>query len=310
MNKRIIMDVDTGIDDAIAIMLAVKSGRFNIEGITTVSGNVSLQQATDNTCKIAEFLGANDIPIIRGANQPYLRQPRFEHHVHGSDGIGGALADMRPTKRPYDGFAPDFIIDTVKRHPGEVTLIMTAPLTNLALALRKCPELIEQVDEVIFMGGVVTSFGNVSPMAEYNIFADPEAARIVFQAGFPKLTMVGLDVTRRALLRDEHIASLTNEAIRNYVRESTEIYVNRYEERNGIRACAMHDPLAVAVALDRTIVGTASHFVDVETKSELCDGQTVCDFQNRLQRVANMDVCLDLDEQAFMRLFIDTLNRP
>ena len=310
MTRRLILDVDTGIDDALGIILAVKSGAFQIEGITTANGNVSLDQATLNTCKITEFLEAYDVPVIPGANEPLIRKPVFEHRVHGNDGLGGALLDMKPSKQPSSGFGPDFIVDTVMRHSGEVTLVMTAPLTNLALALRKCPSLVHHVAEVIFMGGVVTSFGNVTPTAEYNMFVDPEAARIVMEAGFPKLTMVGLDVTRKALLREEHIEQLTNPQIREYVAQSTSDYFDRYEERNGVRACAMHDPLAVAVALNPSLVTTKSHYVNIETHSELCDGQTVCDFQNRLMRPANMEVCLQLNEQAFIQLFIETLNRP
>lgn len=310
MKKRILLDVDTGIDDALGIMLAVKSGQFDMLGITTVNGNVSLEQATLNTCKVLEFLDASDIPVVPGARRPLLRTPHFEHRVHGQDGLGGALADMQPAKRPEGGYGPDFIVETVRRYPGEVTLIMTAPLTNLALALHQCPELTELAAEVIFMGGAASTYGNVTPAAEYNIYADPEAARLVFQAGFPKLTMVGLDVTRRALLREEHIESLRQEKIRRYVDESTAAYRKRYEQINGVRACAMHDPLAVAVALDRDLVSSASYFVDVETRSELCDGQTVCDFQGRLGRPANMEVCLDVSGQAFIKLFTDALNRP
>ncbi|GGA24034.1 nucleoside hydrolase [Paenibacillus physcomitrellae] len=310
MTRRLILDVDTGIDDALGIMLAVKSGVFQIEGLTTVNGNVSLQQATLNTCKITEFLGASSIPVIPGADKPLIRRPVFEHRVHGNDGLGGALLNMQPSKRPEAGFGPDFIVETVLRHPGEVTLVMTGPLTNLALALHKCPDLIHHMAEVIFMGGVAGGLGNITPTAEYNAYVDPEAARAVLHAGFPKLTMVGLDVTRRALLRAEDIAKLTNPHIREYVTDSTSAYFDRYEERNGVRACAMHDPLAVAAAIHPELVTAKSYYVDVETRSELCDGQTVCDFQNRLGRPANVEVCMDLNEQAFIQLFVDTLNRP
>lgn len=307
--RKIILDVDTGIDDALGIMLAVKSGAFDITGITTVSGNVSLLKATNNTCKILEFIDATDIPVVQGAFRPLLRDPRFEHDVHGSDGLGGALLDVNPSIGPEEGFAPDFIIRTVQQNPGEVTLIMTGPLTNLALALRKCAELPELVDEVIFMGGVVGSMGNITPTAEYNMYVDPEAAQIVFHAGFKKLTMVGLDVTRKTLLKDHHISQLNDPKMKAYVAESLNDYMDRHARRNdGIRACALHDPLAVGVALNKSFVKTTAYHVDMETISHLCDGQTVCDFQNRWDKPANMDVCLEVDTESFLQLFIDTLN--
>ena len=165
MKKKIILDVDTGVDDALGIILAVKSGQFDIAGITTTHGNVSLDTATLNTCKILEFLNA-DIPVIKGAAKPVKRSTFFEHAVHGSDGLGGALADMDVSKQPDQGFAVNFLIRQVLQDPGNITLIMTEPLTNLALAVQKCPEMVSKVKEVIFMGGVVNGVGNITPVAE------------------------------------------------------------------------------------------------------------------------------------------------
>lgn len=307
--KKVILDVDTGVDDALAIMLAVTSGELDILGITTVSGNVSLDQATLNTCKILELLGVSgQIPVFRGADQPLVRDSVFEHRVHGSDGIGGALTGMTVTKQPEAERAEDFIIRQVLAQPGEVTLIMTAPLTNLARALHKCPELTQHAAEVIVMGGVVQGFGNITPTAEYNMYVDPEAAKLVLAAEFPRLTLVGLDVTRKALLSADDIARLQNPVIRDYVEKSTADYRTRYFERNGVQACALHDPLAVGVALNRSFVTVRDYYVDVETRSDLCDGQTVCDFQNRLGRPANAGVCLEVDTPAFLECFINSLN--
>lgn len=306
--KKIILDVDTGVDDALGIILAVKSGRFDILGITTVNGNVSLAKATENTCKILDFIQPKrEIPVIRGASRPLLRRPFFEHRIHGEDGLGGALRDVPVRTQPRDGFAPDFIIEQVKKHPGEVTLILTGPLTNLALAVSKCPDLVQMVGEVIFMGGVVKDCGNVTPTAEYNMYVDPEAAKIVFHAGFPVLTQVGLDVTRRVLLNEAHIRALGDTPMASYVKQSTSAYTERYFERNGVRACALHDPLAVAAAMSSELVKTRKFYVDIETRSELCDGQTVCDFQNRLGKEPNMNVCLEVDVPAFFEQFLRAL---
>ncbi|TBL80167.1 nucleoside hydrolase [Paenibacillus thalictri] len=307
MNKKVILDVDTGVDDALGILLAIRSGELDILGITTVNGNVSLEQATVNTCKILQLAGAEHIPVVKGADRPMIRSTYFEHRIHGKDGLGGALKDMPVNKQVEDGHAVDFIIDQVRRYPGEVTLVMTAPLTNLAIAIMKYPELVRQVKEVVVMGGVVRDFGNVTPTAEYNIYVDPEAAKLVFKAGFSPLTLVGLDVTRKALLTEEHIASLGDSPLAHYVKESTADYMQRYYERNGVRACALHDPLAVGVALNRELVTAKPYYVDVETRSELCDGQTVCDFQNRLSQAANVHVCLEVAADEFLRLFIRAL---
>ncbi|GGF88903.1 nucleoside hydrolase [Paenibacillus albidus] len=308
--KKVILDVDTGVDDALAIMLAVTSGQLDILGITTVSGNVSLDQATENTCKILQLLGVSaGIPVYRGASKPLRREEHFEHRVHGKDGLGGALADMTVSKQAEAEAAADFMIRQVMEHSGEVTLIMTAPLTNLAEALAKCPELIDHTAEVIVMGGVVKGFGNITPTAEYNMYVDPEAAKQVLAAGFKRLTLVGLDVTRQALLSEQDIARLNHPVIAEYVETSTADYRQRYFERNGVQACALHDPLAVGVALNRDFVTVQDFYVDVETRSELCDGQTVCDFQNRLNRPQNVSVCLEVDAPAFLDCFIHSLNQ-
>lgn len=308
MKQKMILDVDTGLDDAIGIILAVKSRQFDILGITTVNGNVSLETATRNTCKILDLLDELHIPVIKGMNTPFVRETYFEHAVHGEDGLGGALKDVEPKKKPDEGFAPDFIIHSVLGFPGEVTLVMTGPLTNLAIAIKKCPEMVKHVKEVIFMGGVVKGPGNVTPTAEYNVYVDPEAAKVVLKAGFESIIQVGLDVTRNVLLKDEHIDALENETLASYINESTADYRKKYFERNRVSGCAMHDPLAVGVAIQKSLVKTERYFVNVETKSELCDGQLVCDFQNRLQQPANLDVCVDVDEKAFFDLFIRIIN--
>ncbi|USD82766.1 nucleoside hydrolase [Bacillus safensis] len=306
--KKLILDVDTGIDDAIGILLAVKSEQFDILGITTVCGNVSVDAATLNTCKVLELVEADNIPVIKGSATPLLRAPHYEHRVHGEDGIGGALKDVRPKKTADAGFAPDFIIEQVLQYSNQVTLVLTGPLTNLALAVKKCPELIHHVKEVIFMGGVVKGQGNVTPVAEFNTYADPEAAKLVLDAGFSSLTQVGLDVTRQVLLTDERIDAIQNETLAAYIRESTSIYRQRYFERNGVWACAMHDPLAVSLAINKELVSTQAFHVEVETKSEFCDGQMICDFQHQWEKERNVQVCTDVDAEAFFDLLIKTMS--
>ncbi|PAD23267.1 nucleoside hydrolase [Niallia circulans] len=308
MKEKLILDVDTGIDDAIGILLAVKSKAFDILGITTVNGNVSLEQATTNTCKILDLVKADHIPVIKGAATPLVRAPFFEHRIHGEDGLGGALKETAVTHPVSDGFAPDFLINSILSFSGEVTLVFTGPLTNLALAVKKCPQITNHVKEVIFMGGVVKGPGNVTPTAEFNSYVDPEAVKIVLHAGFPAITQVGLDVTRKALLTKDHLHLITDKSLQEYIAQSTNDYQQKYFNRYGVHACAMHDPLAVGIALNKGLVQTEKYFVDVETRSELCDGQLVCDFQNRLQREANLHISLQVDADAFFQMFIDILN--
>ncbi|MDQ0206832.1 nucleoside hydrolase [Alkalicoccobacillus murimartini] len=310
MSRKVLLDVDTGVDDALGIILAIHSKELDVVAITTVNGNVSLETATLNTCKIVEMTGASSIPIIPGANQPLERSSYFEHRIHGADGIGGALADVHPTKKPENVYAPDYMIELAKSSSQPLSFIMTGPLTNLAEAIKKCPELPSYIDEVVFMGGVVADPGNVTPVAEYNMYVDPEAARVVFEAGFKKLTQVGLDVTRKALLTEDHLQQLDDTKYGAYIRQSTSDYMTRYIERNGVKACAMHDPLAVAVAINPDLVQTTLLSVDIETSSRLCDGQTVCDFQNRLQKTPNIHVSLEVDAEAFLKLFVHTISVP
>ena len=305
--KKVIIDVDTGIDDAIGILLAEKSGEADILGITTVNGNTSLAQATVNTRKVTKLLGRDDLKVIQGASRPLLREPFFEVSVHGNDGIGGALKDMDVEVRD-EGFAPDFIIEQAKLHPGEITVILLAPLTNMALALRKEPRLKEWLKELVIMGGAVDHPGNITPTAEYNIYIDPEAAKMVFHSGVP-ITLVGLDVTSQTLLTKKDVDAIAPGPAHDFVAESTVHYMNHYLNRNGIEACSMHDPLAVGVALDRSLVKTEKYFVDVETRSELCDGQTVCDFKNYYKREPNIDVCVEVDRERFIQNLVATLGK-
>ncbi len=307
--QKIIMDVDTGVDDALAILLAVHSQAFDLAGITVVSGNVALEQSLLNTNKIIRWLGMQQqIPIIRGANRPLVRQPCYEHRVHGKDGLGGALADLKVGPLHQQTNAVTFLIEQVMAHKHELTLIMTAPLTNLALAVKRCPEMVDNVQRVIIMGGVFASYGNVTPTSEFNMYVDPEAAKIVLHAGLP-ITLVGLNVTRRVLLTEQHLQLLGSDPTGMLVRRLTDHYMDVSAKRSGKRACALHDPLAVGVALDPSIVTTHPYYVDVETDSDLCDGQTICDFQNRWGKQPNARVCTQVDSDRFLRMFIHDLKQ-
>lgn len=304
--KKVLLDVDTGVDDALALILAVQSHAFDILGITVTSGNVSLDQAFLNTNKVIQWMNPEpSIPVRKGSEKPLNRTPVYEHRVHGNDGLGGALANQ-PVRLSEGEDAIDFLIQKIEENPHELTLIMTAPLTNLARALTRKPEIAALVKETVIMGGVVQGYGNITPVAEFNMYVDPEAAKIVFHSGLP-ITLVGLDVTRQVRLNEKHLLKLDSSPFGAFVRQATAQYLAVSERRTGVRACALHDPLAVGAALDPSLLQKQAYYVDVETNSDLCDGQTICDFQNRWGKAATIHVCTAVQSERFLNLFVQTL---
>lgn len=306
--KKVILDVDTGIDDAIAIMLALSSQELEVLGITTVSGNIDLASATRNTLKVLKLIQREDVPVYPGAIKPLWRSIRYAVEVHGDCGLAGQLTDLEPGQ-PQPEDAATFIKSQLALFPNEITLIMTGPETNLGLLIMENREIAKQFKEIIVMGGVAEGRGNESPTAEFNIAIDPESADLVFHSGAP-LTMVGLDVTRQALMTTHAIESLSaSPPVKNFIDQVTRQYRHRFSKSGGVEACLMHDPLAVAVAIDPTLVTTLFRYVGIETESRYCDGQTVCDFEGRWGKTPNVQVCVALDAQRFVSLLTERLNR-
>ena len=312
--KKIILDVDTGIDDAIGIMLACASPEVDLLGVTTVSGNIDLVSATQNTLRVLKTIGHENTPVYAGQKAPLKREVRYATEIHGSTGLAGQLTGVDVEKRLQEVLnnkttAIDFMIDTIKNNKGEVTLIMTGPETNFATALMREPNLENWVKEIIIMGGAADMKGNESPVAEFNIAIDPEAAQMVFSSK-AKVTMVGLDVTTKALLTRDRIDEITgNKAVRDFVYGATYDYMERFYEKNGVYGCFMHDPLAVSLSIDSTLVGKLHRFVGVETNSNYCDGMTVCDFDNRWKKEPNVHVAMEIDPKVFIDFLLERLNR-
>lgn len=307
MKKKVILDVDTGIDDAIGIILAATAPEIELLGITTVSGNIDLESATKNTLRVLKLLGKEEIQVYKGAETPLERKIRYAVEIHGASGMAGQLEDMEVSHH-QSKTAWDFYHEMASLYPGEVTLVMTGPQTNLARALEQYPELKGLFKEIIVMGGAVKEKGNESPTAEFNIAIDPEAAEMVFQSGM-KVTMIGLDVTKRSLLRREHFSRLRQDSpVADFVMKVTNDYMERYFKANGIYGCSMHDPLAVTMTLAPQFVKTQHLFVGVETKSQYCDGQTICDFEKRWNKDPNVYVGLEVDVEGFIDFLIDRIN--
>lgn len=275
--KLLVMDVDTGIDDALALLLALRSPAAEVLAIGTVAGNIEAGQAASNTLKVLEVAGAS-IPVAVGLNKPLLRPLRTSPHVHGADGLGDAGLPA-PAGRPSGEHAVNQIVRLAHERPGEITLFASGPLSNVAAALIREPELPRLLKEVVIMGGAVGAPGNVTAVAEANIWHDPEAARLVFDAAWP-LTMVSMDVTMQTFLRPPQLAVLQASAspLARFVCAILPFYWDRYSALMGREGCALHDPLALAIALDPTLVATmATLDVRVETESALTLGMTVAD---------------------------------
>jgi purine nucleosidase len=272
--SRVIIDTDPGVDDALALLLAMRSPELKIEGITPVAGNVPLELTLPNTLRMVEIAGRTDIPVAAGAREPLVRRLVTAAYAHGENGLGGAVFP-EPKTAPIPERAADFIRRTVRKYPGEVTLITIGPLTNVGVALRGDPELASLVRGLVMMGGSLSG-GNITPAAEFNVYVDPEAARIVFQSAIP-ITMVGLDVTRKTTLTDEHVRTL--EAAQNPVSQAAAKIGRNVLEHNRKEGFLvgpnMHDPLALASFINPALLKYQDYYVDVETEGELTAGATL-----------------------------------
>jgi inosine-uridine nucleoside N-ribohydrolase len=271
---RVIIDTDPGVDDALALLLAMRSPELKIEAITAVAGNVPLELTLPNALRMVEIAGRTDIPVAAGAKAPLVRRLVTAAYAHGENGLGGAVFP-EPKIKPIAEPAAQFIQRLVLKYPSEVTLITIGPLTNVATALNSDPELAAMVKSLVMMGGSLSG-GNITPAAEFNVYVDPEAARIVFQSGIP-ITMVGLDVTRKTSLTEDHVRLL--EAAQNPVSEAAAKIarnaINYNREQGFLVGPNMHDSLAVAGFLDPSLLKWKQYYVDVETVGELTAGETL-----------------------------------
>jgi len=322
MGKRVIIDTDPGVDDALALVLALKSHELHIEAIITVNGNVSLEQATKNAALLLGLLDPRPRPILAmGAAKPLRKNHVRAQSVHGVDGLGGLHRFVNRDGSPrypeaaLPGQIPDateVLLDLLDRYPHEISLITLGPLTNLAEALKQDARRVKRLREVVIMGGAIGVPGNITPAAEFNIFTDPHAAHRVFHSGLP-MTLVPLDVTEKVCLDSEEIQSLARlmeKPLGGLVRDMTEQSVKYMTEFRGISAIYLHDPLAVGVAIDPMTVKTASLYVDVETSKCITQGTTIADARpitDALKQPPNLDVALEVESARFLQFFKERL---
>lgn len=309
---RIILDVDTGIDDAMAILYALNRPGITLEALTTTYGNIDVASATRNSLQILEAAGRADIPVASGASRA-LTQPFSKRgsRIHGANGIGNVELPP-PRVEALKTWAPDLIIDLVRANPGTLTLVPVGPMTNVAHALMKAPDIAEKLAGIVLMGGTIWHPGVPgipSPVADANFFNDPEAARIVLKSG-AKVTMVGMDVTMKTKLTApmmDDIAARGGPAAR-IVMQAARFYLAAYQAQYpDITYCALHDPLAVAVAEDASIVTLEAMEVDVECVGELTRGQVIPDRRRTGTTVPNAEIALAVDAEKFEAMFVETM---
>lgn len=306
MATPIIIDCDPGHDDAIAILLALAHPKqLDIRGITTVGGNHILDKITDNALRVLSFVNA-DIPVAKGAAAPLFGKLVTGAMAHGDSGMDGPL--LPPSRfRPVEKGAVEFMLDIIRTSEEKITLVPMAPLTNIALLITAYPEVKERIEKISLMGGGL-AYGNITSTAEFNIYVDPEAARIVFDSGIP-ITMSGLDVTDKAAIFEDEIQELKQRGpVSVMVGELLDFY-SIYGKKMGYIGSALHDPCAIAWLLHPELFQSEQLHVSVETEGRLTRGMTVADRRKKPDNGANTKVLMGVDREAFIRLLFDSLEQ-
>jgi purine nucleosidase/pyrimidine-specific ribonucleoside hydrolase len=301
----IILDCDPGHDDAIALLLALASPEVEVLGVTTVHGNQTLEKTTANALRVLDLAGRSDVPVAAGADRPLARELTVASHVHGDSGLDGPT--LPPARHdPLGEHAVDFLERTIAASPVPVTLVPTGPLTNVALLLERTGG--ANVERIVSMGGAAAE-GNMTPAAEFNIWADPEAAQAVYHAGVD-VTMIGLDVTHRALTTPAIQARLRAAgAIGSFVADLVDFFAVYHRETYGWDGAPIHDAVAVAHVIQEGLVTTIDRNVEIELESDLCRGRTVVDRWRRSDRPVNAHVGVDLDVDRFFDLLVERIGR-
>ena len=308
MKKRhVILDTDPGIDDALAILLALAAPQVELEALTVTFGNCSVDQGVVNALSILELAQAPHIPVAKGADRPLVQPLLLAPETHGSTGLG--YAHLAPPKiKPDPTPAVNLLIEKVMAQPGELTIVAIGPLTNLALAIRIEPGIVQAVKEVFIMGGAIRHPGNTTPLAEFNTYCDPHAAHMVFHSGMP-ITLVPLDVTYRVVFTPADVDRLLqiDSPLTRYIAESTRFYMEFHNEYQQISGCVINDPLALAISYMPDLVDTQELYVDVDISGGVSMGNTYADFYNMLGKEPNMQVALDVRPRQFLDYFLERM---
>lgn len=307
--KKVMIDCDVGVDDALALILAFNSPELNVKAVSGVNGNVPLDQVFENIKKVLSLINPEEKPIIaRGSDQPLKGEPVYAHSVHGKDGLGGAKLALIEGEKWWEDFSDsaDVLITKMARHyPDELTLIATGPLTNLALAVQKDLDGMKKLKEIVIMGGALRTGGNITPHAEFNIFSDPLAAKQVFESGLP-ITLVPLDVTHKVFLTskliEERLKPIKNK-FSKFVIDAIGYDISSHRFLRGSDLIYLHDPLAVGVVIDPALVKKETIHLRMETEDENYYGML-----KEVKDGPSIDVCLKVDSDKFLELFLSRIN--
>ncbi len=304
--QNLLIDCDPGVDDAIALLLAFGSPELVLRGIVTVGGNVPLVHTQTNARKICELAQVKDIPVYAGCDRPLLRSLVTAEYVHGATGLG-KVALPEPTIALQTQHGVDFIIETLLVAEAPMTIATLGPLTNLAVALAKSPEIGSKISQVVMMGGA-TTHGNVTPSAEFNIYCDPHAAQMVINSGVP-IVMMGLDITHQAIATPERLAKIRQigEPIGTFVATLLEDYSHHDIQQYGFAGAPLHDPCVIAYLIDPSIFTLRPCFVEVELQSEAAIGRTIVDWHHVSGKPKNVQVVASIDSDRFYQLLCDRL---
>ena len=305
MTTPVLIDCDPGHDDAMALLLALASPELELLGVTTVHGNQTLDKTTANALRVLEFAGHGHVPVAAGADRPLMRVPHVADHVHGETGLDGP--DLPPPSRaPVSVHGVDFLADRLHESGRPVTLIPTGPLTNIAMLLQHHPDVVDDIERIVLMGGSIAE-GNITPAAEFNIWVDPEAAARVFSSGLD-VTMVGLDVTHRALMTEAHAERLRQSGrVGAMVAELWAFYHRWHSRVYELPGTPVHDALAVAHVIRGDLMRTAHRNVEIECASELCRGRTVVDLWQISGREPNAHVGVEVEGDTFLGLLVERI---
>lgn len=307
--EKIILDCDPGHDDALALTMAIASEQIELLGVTTSAGNQTPDKTLNNALRMLTLLGVTDVPVAGGNHRPLMRSLKIADYVHGETGLDGA--DLpEPAFEPADQPAVELIADILRSQAEPITLVVTGPMTNIALFLRIHPELENKIKQIVFMGGAAGQ-GNVEPTTEFNMAVDPEAAKIVINEGIP-LVMAGLNVTLKAQIYPDDLEKIRkiNNQVAQAITGQMEFYGKWYGQTEfGLAGTPVHDPCTIAYLLKPEIFETHTAYLDVETQGQLTAGETVVDFTGLMNQKPNAKILMDLDRQMFVDLIISLLHR-
>jgi inosine/uridine nucleosidase len=307
MPQKIILDCDPGHDDAMAILLAAASPEIDLLAITTVAGNQTLPKTTLNARRVCSVAGITNVPVAAGCDRPLVREQRIAANIHGESGLDGPTFSGEPSVPLDPRHGVDLIIEELMASDGDIMLVPVGPLTNIGMAMRREPRIVERIKHISIMGGA-WGFGNQTPSAEFNILVDPEAARIVFESGVP-ITMCGLELTHQAKATPDIIGRFADlhTPLGDFVVEMLTFFGSTYKRMHGFDGPPVHDPTAVAWVIDPTMVETQPAHVDIETHAEFSYGRTVVDLHDVAKLPKNTLVATKLDVARFWDLMVSAI---